>query len=72
MSRTLKTGSELKAAMESVARRIVRATKFAMEDGKPYDEKAAALLAKQIFEHLTDHADDESPIATEPGYGSRG
>lgn len=72
MSRALKTEADLQATMESVVRRLVRATEYAIEDGKPYDEKAAALLAKQIFEHLTYHVEDESPICTEPGYGARG
>lgn len=72
MSRALKTETDLQAAMESIVRRLIRATKYAIEDGNPYDEKAAALLAKQIFEHLTDHVEDESPICTEPGCGARG
>lgn len=72
MSRTLKTGDDLQSAIESVARRIIRATEYAMEDAKPYDEKKSMILAKQIFEHLTDYVEDESPFATEPGYGARG
>ena len=72
MSRALKTETDLQAAMESVVRRIIRATEYAIEDGKPYDQKNAALLAKQILEHLTDYVEDDSPICTEPGYGARG
>ena len=72
MTRALKTGDDLKFALESVARRIARATQFAIEDTTPYDNKMAGLLTKQIYEILTVHVDDESSIATEPGYGARG
>jgi hypothetical protein len=72
MARKLKTGSELEAAMESVQRRISRATEWAAEDGHGYDQKTATLLAKQILEHLTEYVEDASPFVTEPQYGSRG
>ena len=72
MARKLKTGSELEAALKSVQRRIIRATEYAIDDGTPYDAPAATLLAKQIFEHLTEYVEDASPFVTEPQYGSRG